>query len=388
MSVVPSTPRDLSRHRLATAAAFFSQAFVFIAMTTRLPRAQEKWGLDTTQLSLVLLGMVILSGIGSVLAERVAARRDSAVTLRAGLLLTVAAVPLIVLGDSFTLGAIGMGAYGLALGIVDATSNMQAVALEHRYARPILPSFHGAWTMGGIGAALLAVVTSDLADWLPALSIVVPLVVASLAFLPGERGADALTEPLAVPWRPILLVGAAMSLFYLVDVAVQTWGASYTHEVFDTSKGTAAAAVFAYLVASGAVRLGGDALVRRVGVVPVLRVGAVLGALGLAGVVLAPSWQVAMAAFALTGAGLACVAPLSFSAAAALARSAGGDPEQVRGQVDAVIARFNLFNYVGALMGSVVTGLVGAGDLRLGFVIPAVLTLALVPLARAFVPRP
>ena len=33
--------------------------------------------------------------------------------------------------------------------MVDATSNMQAVAVEHRYGRPILPSFHGAWTFGG-----------------------------------------------------------------------------------------------------------------------------------------------------------------------------------------------------------------------------------------------
>ena len=44
----------------------------------------------------------------------------------------------------------GLAGYGVALGLVDATTNMQAVALEHRYGRPILPSFHGAWTLGGM----------------------------------------------------------------------------------------------------------------------------------------------------------------------------------------------------------------------------------------------
>ena len=33
----------------------------------------------------------------------------------------------------------GMAVYGVGLGVVDASTNMQAVALEHRYDRPILP---------------------------------------------------------------------------------------------------------------------------------------------------------------------------------------------------------------------------------------------------------
>jgi hypothetical protein len=56
--------------------------------------------------------------------------------------------------------------------------------------------------------------------------------------------------------------------------------------------------------------------------------------------------------------------------------------------VDAVIARFNQFNYAGALLGSVLTGLVGSGSLRIGFAVPMVLVLGIVPLARAFAPAP
>ncbi len=87
----------------------------------------------------------------------------------------------------------------------------------------------------------------------------------------------------------------------------------------------------------------------------------------------------AVLGFALLGAGVSVVAPLSFSAAA---RIAGGD--QFR--VDAVIARFNQFNYVGGLLGAVLTGLVGAGSLRLGFAVPMVLILGILPLAKAFAP--
>jgi MFS family permease len=112
-------------------------------------------------------------------------------------------------------------------------------------------------------------------------------------------------------------------------------------------------------------------------VVPVLRVGAVVGCVGLVTVVAAPGWPVAVLGFTVTGAGMAVVAPLSFSAAG---RIAAGSPAGT----DAVIARFNQFNYVGALLGAVLTGVVGSDSLRFGFVVPAVLVLALLPLARAF----
>jgi hypothetical protein len=89
------------------------------------------------------------------------------------------------------------------------------------------------------------------------------------------------------------------------------------------------------------------------------------------------------------GAGVAVVAPLSFSAAARIAGTGleGETDSALRhARVDAVIARFNQFNYVGALLGAVMTGLVGAGNLRIGFAVPMVLILALLPLARAFAP--
>jgi spore maturation protein SpmB len=121
-------------------------------------------------------------------------------------------------------------------------------------------------------------------------------------------------------------------------------------------------------------------------VAAVLRVGAVLACGALALVALAPTWQVAVAGFTVLGAAVALVAPLSFSAAGRIAAGTAGTAEAQadRARTDAVIARFNQFNYVGALLGAVLTGLVGADNLRLGFALPAVLVLALVPLAPAF----
>lgn len=52
--------------------------------------------------------------------------------------------------------------------------------------------------------------------------------------------------------------------------------------------------------------------------------------------------------------------------------------------MDSVIARFNQFNYAGALLGAVMTGIFGAGTLRIGFAVPMVLIVGILPLATAF----
>ena len=165
-----------------------------------------------------------------------------------------------------------------------------------------------------------------------------------------------------MPWRPIVLVGLAMVLFYMVDTAAFTWGPQYLDKVFPAPSGLVALAVFPYLLASGAVRLSGDSLVARYGAVPVLRVGAVVACIGLAITVFAPVWPVAVLGFLVVGGGVAVVAPLSFSAAARIAGEGAADPVLRHARVDAVIGRFNQFNYAGSLLGAVMTGLVGAGE--------------------------
>ena len=128
-----------------------------------------------------------------------------------------------------------------------------------------------------------------------------------------------------MPWRPILLVGLGLVVFYMVDTATQTWGPIYLDDEFSTPSSLVALATFPYLLASLVVRLAGDRLVMRYGAVLVLRTGAVVASLALLVVVLAPTWQVAVLGFTLLGAGVSVVAPLSFSAAARIAGGQGAD---------------------------------------------------------------
>ena len=375
----------LRRARLAIAAAFFTQGLIFISLTTRLPRIQDKWDLDELGLSGVLLMMVLLAGVGSLVAERLAPRLDSARVLRAGLLVVSVGVLVALLAPTIVVFVLGLATYGIGLGLVDAAGNMQAVALEHRLGRVVLPSCHGAWTLGGVIGAVLTLATVDLPWSTSALVAVIPLAAALAPYLPRDHGEAATSTETDVPWRAIMLIGLALMVFYTVDTAAATWGPVYLDDIFDTPERLVPLATLPYLVASGMVRLLGDWLTERVGAVRLLRIGAVIAFGALVMIVSASSWPVAVLGFTILGCGVAVVAPLSFSAAAALA-ARDADPATRQARVDAVIARFNQFNYAGALLGAVMTGVVGSGSLRVGFAVPLVLVLALFPLARAFAP--
>lgn len=378
----------LGSPRVGVRAAFATQGFVFISLTTRLPAFTDRWSISETTLSGLLLMMVLLAGAGSVVAEALARRHGSAVALRCGLALMVVAVPVLASGIGYASFVAGMALYGIALGLVDAGTNMQGVTVERLEGRPLMPSFFGAWTCGGVAGAALTLVAADAPlEWVALLALIPGGVLLFAGLVPGARdvpGGHAGTD--VVLWRPILLVGAAMVVFYLVDTAATTWGPMHMDQTFGASNRWVALATFPYLVASGVVRLLGDRLVARFGTVLVLRCAGLVGFAGLALVVGAPSWLWAVLGFTVTGAGVAVVAPLSFSAAGRIAASVG-DPARVEARTDVVVARFNQFNYVGALLGSVLTGLVGADSLRWGFAVPMVLVLLLLPLARAFMTR-
>ncbi len=372
---------------MGIAATFATQGLLFISVTTRLPRFQDRWDLSALFITGLLLMVVLLAGLGSVLTEPGARRLGSATVLRAAFGLIAVGLALVALAPQRPVFVAGLAVYGIGLGAVDAAGNMQAVALEHRWGRTILPSFHGAWTVGGIVGTIVAIAVTNLgltAGLLPL--ALVAVVVMGVPLLPHAVSAVGDAPPAAavdIPWRRISLLGAAMVLFYMVDTAATTWGPVFLKSTHGAPAWLLPLATLPYLVASGLTRLLGDRAVERFGSVPLLRTGAVAASAGLAVIVFSPTWPVAVLGFTVVGASVAVIAPLSFSAAAVVAGD-GVDGEGRRARVDAVIARFNQFNYVGGLLGAVLTGAVGQDSLRVGFAVPMVLVLLILPLAPVF----
>jgi sugar phosphate permease len=351
---------------------------------TQVVALKEKFGFTEDDLTLVLLAVPVVAGLGSVLAGVFAPRLGSAVVLRiSGPAVGCTMIAIGWVGTRLGL-YLSVALFGLFLGAVDASMNMQGVGVQRYYGRSLLASFHGWWSLAGILGALATAGASKanlpLGVALGTMALIGMAVAVSVGPLLLRRAEEVVPAPSEVvspriPWVPILLVGVAVMLMYIADSATSNWGAVYLHDGLHASKSVAPLGLGAYLTCQVLGRAGADRLVRRYGPVRVVAAGGLVGALGMTLVAVAPRPFLGVLGFAIVGAGLCVVVPQSFSAAGALDPTGSG----------VAVARVNLFNYVGFVVGAALIGAVAKGaSLRWAFAVPAVLALGIVALAPSF----
>ncbi|MEU6999522.1 MFS transporter [Nonomuraea sp. NPDC046570] len=377
------TPRDrLARH--ATFVVFAVQGLSFAALLTQVATLQHKHELDEGDLTLLLLVIPVLAGAGSVAAGSLAARGGSKRLLRLAQPTVAVAVVGAGLAPSLPVLVAALVLFGLAVGAVDAGMNMQGVAVERRYGRPVLNGFHALWSVASLAGALWASAAAAL-DLSLALTLAIPMALAvagSLYAGPSlcthlEERVETVKAGTRFPWRPIIPLCLAMAFLYVGDAAVSNFSTVYMQDILTAAPSVVPLAYAAYQATTLLVRAGGDLAVRRYGPAAIVRIGGAIATLGFLGVLLAPSQPVAIVAFGLTGMGLAVVAPQSFSAAGRLDPAGTG----------VAIARVNLFNYVGFIVGAaLVGGIADAADMRVAFAAPLVLAAGIITLARGFQP--
>ncbi|MFF4125975.1 MFS transporter [Microbispora rosea] len=379
--------------RLATFAVFFVQGLTFATLLTQVAALQRKHGLTDGELTILLLVVPVIAGAGSALAGVAASRWGSRLVLRLVQPLACAAVVLAGLASDVPMLVAANVLFGLGLGGVDAGMNMQGVAVEREYGRAVLTGFHALWSVAAVIGSVWASAAATLGLGLPvtfAIALVPAAAVAVLAsiwlYRPEEEHraaavrdeAAGAARPAGVAWRPIIPLCLAMAFLYVGDSSVSNFGTVFMDKVLHASATVIPLALGAYQLTTFLVRVGGDFAVRRWGPAAIVRAGGAVATLGFIAIVAAPTVPLAIAGFALTGIGLSVVAPQSFSAAGRLDPAGTG----------VAIARVNMFNYVGFIVGAaLVGGLADASGFRVAFAAPLVLAAAIILLARGFQPR-
>ncbi|MER7580037.1 MFS transporter [Kitasatospora sp. NPDC097691] len=391
MSAAPTdVPPGLRVGRAALAVSFLLQGTTFALLVTCIPEIQHRYGLSDGLLPVFLAAVPILAGVGSITSEQLVKRTGARAVLRVvqpAVCLSLAAVGL---GDALWQLALALGAFGLLVGALDASMNMLGVGLQHRYGRSIMIGFHAAFSLGGIVGAVLAGLGSHYDLGLPVLFGTAAAVIAPLAVVtgtgfagPAELG-DAVREAAeaaarSVPWRPLLPLCLAMAFAYIADASVSNYSVKYLTDGLGSREDLAKLSYLGYMVAMLLGRALGDRAVQRFGAVPVVRAGAALAALGFGLAAVAPAAWAGIAAFTVLGFGICAIIPQVFAAGGRLYPA----------DSDAAVARLNLFNYVGFLLGSPLVGAIAdASSYRWALLAPMLLVLAVLPLADRFAPAP
>ncbi|MFF9135891.1 MFS transporter [Streptomyces sp. NPDC014806] len=380
----------LRRGRASLAFSFFAQGVAFALLVTRIPAVQDRYGISDALLPVFLAAVPILAGVGSVTTEQLVKRVRPSRVLRWSQPVVLLALLGVGAGDRLAEVAVCLGVFGLAVGALDASMNMLGVSLQRAYGRSIMLSFHAAYSMGGIVGASLAWAGAHwhLALWVSYLPVVVVLLPAVLVgsrwYVDGgagragaEPGGKAAAD--GVVFKLLLPLCLAMTFAYIGDSTVSNWSAKYLQDVLGSSEQMATVPYNVYMVTTLLGRAIGDFGVRRFGAAAVVRGGALVAAAGFAVVASAPGAWVGMLGFTLLGLGLCVLVPQTFAAAGRL----------FPGASDAAIARLNVFNYVGFLIGSPLVGALGdAWSYRGAMLVPMVLVLVTLAYARSFAAQP
>ncbi|WP_217232266.1 MFS transporter [Streptomyces anulatus] len=383
------TDAGLRHGRASLGLSFGVQGVAFALLVTRIPAVQDQYGISDGLLPAFLAAVPILAGAGSVATEKVVARVRPDVVLRWSQPLVLLALLGVGAGREVWHVAVALGVFGLAVGALDASMNMLGVSLQRAYGRSIMLGFHAAYSLGGIMGASLAWAgarwdLSLLGSYLPVVVVLLPAaLVGSRWYTEGKGARGKEPGPVgaggAVSFRLLLPLCLVMSFAYIGDSTVSNWSAKYLQDVLGGSEQLATVPYNVYMVTTLLGRALGDLGVRRFGAVAVVRCGSLLAAGGFAVVAVAPGAWVGMFGFTMLGFGLCVIVPQTFAAAGRM----------FPGNSDAAVARLNIFNYVGFLVGSPLVGALGdAWSYRGAMLVPMVLVLATLVYARAFGPEP
>lgn len=159
-TTVETDPPHVVRARIGVTAIFFALGFAIGAWAVAIPLMKALFDLSDASLSLVLFA----AGAGAIAAMPVAGLLPSRMggtgsVLRVSgpiLAALLAALPLThVLSTGIAPLAVCAFLFGMFNVLVDVPMNAHASVVELRWGRPIMSSFHAAWSGGGlVGAAV------------------------------------------------------------------------------------------------------------------------------------------------------------------------------------------------------------------------------------------
>ncbi len=321
------------RARIGISLLFFTNGFALSNLLPRYPEIMALFGLTNTQFG-VLIAMYPFGALFSSWLPAPLIRRFGAAPTAFGstAVLTVAfgiigfAPHVLVLGAAMFLA-------GFADAVTDAAQNVHGLLVEDLYGKSIINSLHALWSLGAVTGG--AVATFAASQRVPlqihlVAAALVGLAIAGLAVWLARLPADfrtqrreesnhpASTRLTKSMWLAIIPLAVLAIVGVLPEEVAMNWAALYLVQIVETPIGIAGIGFVVMIGAQTVGRFLGDLATDRWGVVPVMRLGGLMIAIGGVLVIAVPVLPAVLIGFALAGYGSATVVPAAYAAAGRL----------------------------------------------------------------------
>lgn len=346
----PSSDARASRASwYAVTVAFFVNGVLFASWTAHIPHVKEYLRLTDGTLGFALLGAPVGSALAMLLAARLLPWLGSKLMVRITMTGYCLAGPLVGLAGSVGALFAALMVWGAFQGTLDVSMNTQAISVERRAGRTLMPGFHGTWSIGSFAGAAIGAggVAIGLSLSRQLLIMAVPCLLAggwlTASMIPDDQAPAAQPartaeagpgdEPAAgagaapagqrreartgrrAVWAALAVLGAISIADMLCEGAAADWAAVYLHGSLGAVPAIAALGFACYSLAMVIVRLAGNRLLTKFSARHVLPCLATAATVALVISLAVNTIPALLIGFASLGAGLAAVIPVAFSAA-------------------------------------------------------------------------
>ncbi len=352
----------------SVAMQFFVNGAAFASFVPRLPEIRDRLDLDLDQLGAVLTAGSAIGLLASMWSPRIIEALGTRRALIVFVLVLLGGLPVVGFASQWWMLVIGLAAMLTADGVVDIAMNLQGSWLSARRHAPVMNRLHGLWSLGTVvgGLAAAQAASSNVSLRLHLL-VVVGVLAAALVFvgtglLAVDEGESSVPVDGSQPHpRPrarglLLAMLASSGAFALTAELVSSdWAAFRLSDDFGTSAGFAGLGFVAFTAGMTVGRMGGDAVLLRVGSDRLLRGAIVVAGIGLAIASFAPNRFGVLVGYVVAGVGISTFFPKLYD-----------DAAKFPGRRGAALTWLRVGSGVAALAIPIVVGVLAASSLSVG----------------------
>ena len=352
-----ANPYSRKRVRFAISLFYFGQGVVFASWASRIPDLKSSLQLSDASLGSILLALPL----GQLLTMPISGRLTTIFGSRR--MLTIGA-PLYALALTFlglaTAGwqlAIFLFLLGISGNICNIALNTQGVAGETFYGKPIMTSFHGAWSVGGFTGALVGLLMMNflLTPYIHFCIIAVLVwihIAINYKFLLGGQKPTASEKPklFTKPQGVLVQLGVIGFCSMATEGAMFDWSGVYFKEIVKAPQSLIILGYTSFMIMMATGRFLGDKIILRFGRKRSLQVSGIIISTGMFISVIFPFLIPSVIGFMLVGIGVSGIVPMVYSIA-------GSNTKVSPGIALAIVSGVS---YFGFLMGPPLIGYISA----------------------------
>ncbi|MES2448224.1 MAG: MFS transporter [Bacteroidota bacterium] len=350
-------PYSRKRVRFAISLFYFGQGVVFASWASRIPDLKSTLNLSDAALGSILLALPL----GQLLTMPISGRLTTIFGSRR--MLTIGAplyaLSLILLGLA-TVGwqlAIFLFLLGISGNICNIALNTQGVAGETYYGKPIMTSFHGAWSVGGFTGALVGLLmmnfhlTPFIHFCIIAAIVWVHIIINYRFLLPGQKSSTSDKPKLFTKPQGVLVqLGIIGFCSMATEGAMFDWSGVYFKEIVKAPQSLVILGYTSFMIMMATGRFLGDKIIAKYGRKRSLQVSGIIISTGMFISVIFPFLVPSVIGFMLVGIGVSGIVPMVYSIAGANTKVSPG----------IALAMVSGVSYFGFLMGPPLIGYISA----------------------------